>query len=78
LSVAVGISGRRIKSDLDAFDGVVAERYFSVCANAIRHADSDHLILGCRFHALGVTPEIIKTAGRYNDVVSINYYYLIW
>jgi len=76
LSIALGARGNMVKQDLRAFDGLVAERYFSVSANAIRSADPNHLILGCRFHALGATPEVIKYAGKYNDVISINYYYL--
>ena len=65
-----------LRADVYAFDGIVAEKYFSVTASAIRKADPNHLILGCRFHAFGVTPEIVKAAGKYNDAVSINYYYL--
>jgi len=66
----------KLQADVYAFDGIVAEKYFSVTTGAIRKADPNHLILGCRFHFFGVTPEIVKAAGKYNDVVSINYYYL--
>jgi len=68
--------GKRIREDVSAFKGMVAERYFSITAKAVREADPNHLILGCRFHALGAGPEIIKAAGKWMDVVSINYYYL--
>ena len=66
----------RLQADVYAFDGVVAERYFSVSAGAIKKYDPNHLILGCRFHALGVTPEVIKAAGKYDDLLSINLYYI--
>ncbi len=65
--------GRR-REDVHAFDELVAERYFKVATDALRDADPNHLVLGSRFHALGVSHGIIRAAGKYNDVVSINYY----
>ncbi len=50
-----------------------AERYFSVAASAIRRHDPNHLILGVRF--AGPPPrEVLEVAGRYSDVITINYY----
>jgi len=66
----------RIAKDVDAFNGLVAERYFSVVSRAIKSQDPNHLLLGCRFHALGVSPSVVKSAGKWMDVVSINYYYM--
>ena len=55
------------------FLAVIAERYFKVASEAMRQADPDHLVMGCRF--AGQTPEqVLAAAGRYNDVFTINTY----
>ena len=57
----------------DGFLALIAERYFSVAAKALRDADPDHLVLGCRF--AGRTPEpALAAAGKYNDVFTFNTY----
>lgn len=50
----------------------VADRYFAVTTAAIRKADPNHMVLGCRF--AGIAPPIWDIAGRYLDIVSVNYY----
>jgi len=52
-----------------------AERYFSVCYDAVKRADPNHMILGCRF-AVAPPREVLKTVRDYVDVVSINNYSL--
>jgi hypothetical protein len=55
------------------FLSVIAERYFSVASGAMRAADPDHLVLGCRF--AGDVPEpVLAAAAKYNDVFTINTY----
>ncbi len=57
------------------FAGFVAARYFKTVSEAIQKADPNHLYLGSRIHgAAKFVPEIMKAAGQYCDVVSINYY----
>jgi hypothetical protein len=57
----------------DGFLAEIAERYFGVAATAMREADPDHLVLGCRF--AGRAPEpALAAAGRYNDVFTFNTY----
>lgn len=56
------------------FAGLVAQKYFAVTTARIREADPNHLILGCRFHALGAPRGVVAAAGKSVDVVSINYY----
>ena len=57
----------------DGFLAEIAERYFSVPAKALREADPDHLVLGCRF--AGRAPEpALAAAGKYNDVFTFNTY----
>lgn len=55
------------------FVAKVADLYFRYTTAAVREADPNHLILGCRF-AGTAPPGVIAAAGRYCDVVSVNYY----
>lgn len=65
-------TGRDVKV---GFLRLAAERYFSVAAAAIRRADPNHMVLGCRFAGLnGAHEEVWKAAGRHCDVVSFNCY----
>lgn len=57
------------------FLAYAAERYFSIVARALKKYDPNHLYLGCRFHgAQRYYPELLRVAGKYLDVLSINYY----
>ncbi|MDB5235050.1 MAG: hypothetical protein JWR44_2043 [Hymenobacter sp.] len=57
------------------FLAFAAERYFSIVAKAMKKHDPNHMYLGCRFHgAQRYYPELMKVAGKYLDLVSINYY----
>jgi acetyl esterase/lipase len=57
------------------FAGLVAERYFRIVSEAIRKADPNHMYMGSRLHGSAkFVPEIMQAAGKYCDVVSINYY----
>ena len=57
------------------FLGVVIDRYFSLVSAAIKKYDPNHMYIGCRFHSYekGV-PEAFKAAGKYLDIISVNYY----
>lgn len=58
-----------------AFLAYVGERYFSIISKAIKTYDPNHLYLGSRFYSGEKNvPEFMKTAGKYLDIVSINYY----
>ena len=59
----------------ETFLGRVAERYFAVTCAAIRKADPNHLVLGCRFAGMfGAHPVVWEAAGRHCDVVTVNQY----
>ena len=66
------------KADLEtrrAFVALCAERYFSVAARAIREADPNHLVLGCRFAGISSSdPVVWEACGKYCDVLSVNLY----
>lgn len=59
----------------EEFTGMVAERYYKCCREAIKSVDKDFLYIGSRLHSLALrTESIVRAAGRYCDVVSFNYY----
>ena len=60
----------------EAFLRHFAERYFSVLCGAIREADPNHMILGCRFAMpfSRVHPILWEVCGKYCDAVSLNCY----
>jgi len=61
--------------DRAAFERHVWERYFEVTTRAIRKHDPNHLCLGSRLHGADKKSEAAWTAaGRFLDVVAVNYY----
>ena len=59
----------------EEFAGVVADYYYRIVSTAIRKQDKNHLYLGSRLHGSPKhTESIVRAAGKYCDVVSINYY----
>ena len=60
-------------ADCDAFATLLAERYFASTCAAIRAADPNHLVLGCRF-AFVPPPDVMDAAARHADVISFNCY----
>jgi hypothetical protein len=63
-----------MRADREAFAGFVAEHYFSYSYDAIRTADPNHLIMGCRLVSWTTPIAVAEAAGRHSDVVSINHY----
>lgn len=59
--------------DIEIFAGLVADRYFALTVAAIKAADPNHLVLGCRF-AMPPPASVIAAAGRHLDVVTFNCY----
>ena len=60
------------------FVRLVARRYFETATRAIREADPNHLVLGCRFAGLPTSdPVVWEECGRFCDVVSVNTYPLV-
>lgn len=57
----------------DAFAALVGERYFALTVAAIKAADPNHLVLGCRF-ALPPPASAVAAAGRHLDVLTFNCY----
>jgi hypothetical protein len=60
------------RADNTEFLGMVARRYFEVCAGAIHAADPNHLYLGAKF--AGTPPDPVLRASHRADVVSVDIY----
>lgn len=57
----------------EAFLARIAERYFAATCDALKAADPDHMVIGCRF--AGQTPAaVLDAAARHLDVFTINTY----
>lgn len=61
-----------VQADNAEFLGMVARRYFEVCAHAIHAADPNHLYLGAKF--AGMPPNPVLRASSAADVVSVDIY----
>jgi len=70
---APGHAAAAAETDCDAFAARVAARYFAVTVAAIKRADPNHLVLGCRF-ALPPRRNVVHAAARAVDVISFNCY----
>ncbi|MEJ2007376.1 MAG: hypothetical protein P8Z30_04330 [Acidobacteriota bacterium] len=65
-------STKAFQADNLVFLGMVARRYFDVCAHAIHAADPNHLYLGAKF--AGMPPDPVLRASHAADVVSVDIY----
>ncbi|MCH7557668.1 MAG: hypothetical protein IIB56_09465 [Planctomycetes bacterium] len=62
-------------ADRQAFLEYALDRYFRITTNAIRKYDPHHLCLGPRLHGRSLRlPHIFRAAGKYLDVIAVNYY----
>lgn len=68
-----GRQGEPTDEDKADFLRLVAEQYFRVCREAIRKADPNHMILGCRFAGYAPQPVLEGLKGHV-DIVSYNDY----
>jgi hypothetical protein len=71
-----GITEDQITDDhREEFMALVADKYFSVVSNAIKKYDPNHMYIGARFYSSEKNHEkFMRTAGKYLDIVSNNYY----
>lgn len=63
---------KAFQADNAVFLGMVARRYFQVCARSIHKADPNHLYLGAKF--AGMPPDPVLRASHAADVVSVDIY----
>lgn len=71
-----GLSAKNITdSHREEFMSLVADKYFSIVSKAIKKYDPNHMYIGARFYSSEKNqPAFMKTAGKYLDIVSNNYY----
>ena len=63
------------EQDRKDFLALVTDRYFGIVSRAIKKYDPNHCFLGSRFHGGELNyPEVFKAAGKYVDVIAVNYY----
>ncbi len=59
----------------EAFMAFVADKYFSIVSKAIKKYDPNHMYIGARFYSEEKNhAEFMKTAGKYLELISNNYY----
>jgi len=63
------------EQDKQDFIALVTDRYYGIVSKAIKKYDPNHCYLGSRFHGGELNyPEVFKAAGKYVDVMAVNYY----
>jgi len=62
-----------MKNDLSSLISYYADQYFRVVSTALKARDPNHLYFGEKF--VGVPIEVMQSAARYCDAISIDYYY---
>lgn len=64
------------KQDDRDFQRLVVETHYRKVSSALRKHDPNHLYLGTRFHGMALhSPGIFEAAGKYTDIISVNYYH---
>ena len=62
------------KRDMGDFLLVFADKFMQGWAQAVRHADPDHLVMGTRLHQGNRPDEVVRACAKHMDVVSFNHY----
>ncbi len=75
-SKGVSATASAVTSDLNnEFLGMLAEKYYKAVREAVNAADPNLMYVGSRLHGSPkYVRQILEAAGRYCDIVSINYY----
>jgi agarase len=60
-------------ADCEAFLASLAERYFRITCQAVKAADPNHLVFGCRFAYVPPAP-VVAAAAKHLDAISFNCY----
>jgi agarase len=63
-----------VVSDLAIMSEAFATKYFSIVHDALEEVLPNHMYMGVRMAHWGMTPEAIKSAKKYVNVMSYNYY----
>lgn len=80
LALPEGTPGRAAaearRGDPAGFVTDAAKRYFKVAVEALRASDPHHLVLGVRASSVATPPEVVRVAGEFVDVFSVDAYRL--
>jgi len=68
------LDDKGVEPDREAFLTETADKYFKVLTTEVRAVDPNHLILGNRFIGILASRAVVKVAGKYCDVLSLNPY----
>jgi agarase len=60
--------------DVQILEEMYARKYFEVITKTLKKYDPNHLYLGCRFTRALKPEHLLKVAGEYCDVVTVNVY----
>ena len=64
------------REDNHQFLKLVVETHYRKIHDALEAHDPNHMFLGTRFHGRGLdSPAIFEAAGKYADIISVNYYH---
>ena len=73
--IGLPVATRAAAADMSAFTERLLDRYYRLVHDTFRRYDPNHLLIGSRWQPGTANNEILcRVAGRYLDVVSINYY----
>lgn len=67
----LGDVAAQVSTDLDAFLEVIADKYFSALASALRRRDPNHLVFGPAAIGAGARPQVLRAAGRHLDALQV-------
>lgn len=70
------LENETFKKDMVEFETHFADTYFKLITKTLRKYDTNHLYLGCRFTKRVKPEHIVRTAGKYSDVITVNVYSL--
>lgn len=71
----LAVETKAARADAQAFTGVFLEAYYSLVCREYRAVDSNHMLLGNRWQTGTANDETLcRVAGKYMDVISVNYY----
>jgi hypothetical protein len=62
------------KDDILLLDSLYTDKYFSTIVQTLKKHDPNHLYLGCRFTRKLKPAHILRIAGKYCDVITVNVY----
>lgn len=71
----LAVTTQAASDDMQAFTGIFLNAYFRLVTETFHKYDANHLLLGNRWQpATANNQQLCQTAGRYVDVISVNYY----